>query len=317
VTFRLALTSLTCALLLAGCGRGLPGTATAAASHGLRVKAAGWQDPVVLDDFNRRHAYGVYAPDHHPFFKPLVFTMVGLRGGANTALELLAPDQETQPRKGFVLREDLEETGLFLPPNGDDNSKPAAHVRLNFRWAVNGAVTQDPAIFAMVAFQLAKRTAEGGEASIGLAYAWTNEKYCPGQILKTVIGEGEDAVPTRVIVLKAGTGFGPKPCGATILDEMMSQSTVEQRSMEADLAYIQGRLPFDAGGNDAAATASGQADRTACPPPGQMALLGVGEPPINTDILGIEKCGAGADMPQAICAHALIDDLSMQLKFEK
>ncbi|MDB5101070.1 MAG: hypothetical protein JWM80_5491 [Cyanobacteria bacterium RYN_339] len=313
--FRSALIPLTCALLLAGCGRGLPGTATAAASKGLRAHATGWQDTVVLDDFNRRHAYGVYAPDHHPFFKPLVFTFVGLRGGANTALELLAPDQETQPRKGFVLREDLGEAGLFLPPNADENSKPAPHVRLGFRWAVNGAVTQDPAIFAMTVFQLEKKAADGTEGSIGLAYAWTNEKYCPGQILKTVIGEGEDAIPTRVLVVHSGTGFGPKPCGASILEEMMSTSTVEQRSLEADLAYIHGRLPFDAGGNDAASTASGQADRTSCPQP--AGAMAVGDPPINTEIYGVEKLGGGADMPQAICAHALLDDFTMQLKFEK
>jgi len=313
VTFRFALTALACAVALTGCGRALPGTAAAKAAQALRARAAGWQDPVVLDDFNHRHSYGVYAPDHHPFFKPLVFTMVGLRGGANTALELLAPDKETQPRKGFVLREDLGEDGSFLPPDADDKSKPAAHVRLNFRWNVNGAVTADPAIFAMTAFVLDKKLPSGEESAIGLAYAWTNDKYCPGQILKTTIGEGEDAVPTRVLVIRNGTGFGPKPCGANILEDMMAQSQVETRSLEQDLAYVQTRLPFDAGGNDRAATANDQADRTACPSPPQAALEGN---PINTDIYGIMQCGAGADMPAVICAHSLIDDLTCQLKFE-
>jgi hypothetical protein len=310
---RIALTTLAAALVLTGCGRALPGAAGRTASAVRAHALGGWQAPVMLDDFNRRHAYGLYAPDHHPFFKPLVFTFVGLRGGANTALELLAPAQETQPRKGFVMREDLDATGSFLPPDGDDNSKPAAHVKLNFRWNVNGAVAQDPAIFAMVAFQLAKKTASGDESSIGLAYAWTNDKYCPGQILKTVIGEGEDALPTRVIVLRSGTGFGPKPCGANILDDMMAQSVVETRSLEQDLATIQGRLPYDAGGNDAAAAANGQADRTGCP--GGPAMEGADA--YNSEIYGIEKIGAGADMPQVICAHALIDDIGMQLKFDR
>jgi hypothetical protein len=116
-----------------------------------------------------------------------------------------------------------------------------------------------------------------------------------------------------VIVLRSGTGYGPKPCGASILEDMLAQSQVEQRSLEQDLAYIQGRLPFDAGGNDAMAAANGQGDRTTCPAPAMIE----GGDAFNTEIYGIEKVGAGADMPQVICAHALVDDITMQLKYEK
>lgn len=233
--------------------------------------------------------------------------------------------------KTISARDGIEAIELGQTGNPDfggedpDKAQVAPHVRLNFRWNVNAPQTADAAIFAEATYIMVKRTpvtdASGKpkvddsgdpvyeESRFAIAYAWTNQAYCRDQVIKGVIAGGGESIPLRILVVRNDAGLN-QPCGANVLDQMHREAKLEQRYLEKDLARIEAILPFDP-----ATDLAGGETRSKCGEPGQL-MAPAPTNPINQNVVGIYSLGGGAEMPSGICAHSILDDFSMELKWK-
>jgi hypothetical protein len=292
------------ALGLTACGQAfnLDEMARVRAASQLATRSA-WEPPIVLEDFDTTgHQYVHEGPVSHPFFEALEFTPVKPAGSGTTVLEILGANRP-KPRKGFLVTSDVEYDGAFIREVGE-KEQLAQHVKVGFKWAVNGAATQDPSLFAQVVFVFeSKRLGRKG-----LGYVWSN-RHCPGTVLAGQLGNGEYAVPLRLIVLSQGVGLG-QPCSDAALSKM-ALAPVE-RDFVADVRWAfnestpLGELALVPLGDSAGCVS----DKAL--PPRQFVQDAQGRNLPNTDLMGIAQVAFGAELARGICAHAIVDDVVVQ-----
>lgn len=262
-----------------------------------------WEAPTVLEDFDTTgNQYVHEGPVSHPFFESLQFTPVKPSGLGTTVLEILGANRP-KPRKGYLVTSDVETDGAFVR-EVDEKVQLAQQVKVGFKWAVNGAATNDPSLFAQVVFVFESKRL----GSKGLGYVWSN-RHCPGTVLAGQLGSGEYALPLRLIVLAHGVGLGQQ-CGEGALSKM-SLAPVE-RDFVADVRWaFNESTPL---GELALAPLS---DPNGCTsnqalPPRQYVQDAQGRNLPNTDLLGITQLAFGAELARGICAHAIVDDVVVQ-----
>ncbi|MEB3195903.1 MAG: hypothetical protein VKP62_01750 [Candidatus Sericytochromatia bacterium] len=294
------LSLLTCGLTALTAACGLPQTGL----DGARAKGRGtlaaqsvWEPPTVLEDFDSTaNQYDHYGPVSHPFFDPLEFTPLKPSAAGSTVLEILGANRP-KPRKGFLFTADVEDAGALVR---EVNEKPvmAEQVKVGFKWANNGAPTTDPCLYAQVVFVFdSKRLGRRG-----LGYVWSN-RHCPGAVLTGQLGNGEGALPLRLICLAQGVGLG-QPCGEAALNKM--SLTAVERDFAADV-----RWAFSE------STPAGEIGIVADRGPGGCEPARVQPPRVftsqsNADLTGIIGLAFGAELAKGICSHAIVDDVWVQ-----
>jgi hypothetical protein len=301
------LLSLACVALVgvaaAGCGlqAPAPGMASAKARGALAARGT-WEEAVVLEDFDTiENSYDHYGPVNHPFFDTLDFTPVKTAKSGSTVLEILAANRP-KPRKGILLTEDVEEDGSF--ERGEEEKKELAEqVKVSFSWGNNGAATNDPCIYAEVAFVFHSKRLNRK----ALAYAWTN-RYCPGTVLAGQIGAGDDTIPMRIICLQQGQGLGQQ-CSEGALNQIGLLSVERDFAADVRWAWAESTKLTEPG---AVTTAAQAGCVTTATPPRQFVVGADGKAIANTDLTGITALGFGAEITKGVCSHAIVDDVAVQ-----
>lgn len=268
----------------------------------LSVRTA-WEEPLVLEDFDTvGNQYVHEGPVSHPFFEPLEFTPVKPAGLGTTVLEILGASRP-KPRKGFLVTSDVEADGAFVR-EVDETLQMAQQVKVGFKWAVNGAATSDPNLFAEVVFVFeSKRLGRKG-----LGYVWSS-RHCPGTVLAGQLGSGEYALPLRLIVLSQGVGLG-QVCAEAALNKMVPAPV--ERDFVADV-----RWAFNESTPLGELALAPMSDSNGCPSnvaltPRQFVQDAQGRKLPNTDLMGISQLAFGAELARGICAHAIVDDVFVQ-----
>jgi hypothetical protein len=283
-------------LMTAGCG-GAP-TLTGAAKSAKALSASGFA-PTVLEDFSEDPTYrfDFYGPSYgHPFYQPVNFSKQKAAGSA--VLELVAPNS-TKPRKGYFLREMGDDEGSFSYQVGEADDKPimklSSRVRVGFDWAVNAGPSSELSLSAMSVFVFKSKT----QGTAAIAYAWSNN-LAPGRVLSSPLHLGEDSVPMRILVLEKGNGLGEQ-CSEAALGKMAL--THEDRDLVADVRYAFAKdTPVADPG--ALMTTVDPGNKRFDPPSGGA----------NTDLLALQAIGFGAEVPKAICEHAILDNVSLTIE---
>jgi hypothetical protein len=302
---------------LAGCGHQSPlrpvgATAVGAAHHRLSVKDnQPWYDSnVLLDDFNDGlYRYDPYG-EQNPFFNLPVGTMVTYAGAGgnmtNRVLEILAPANESKMRRGAFVTSDIRNA----PTVNTDTVPPAFadHVMVSWQWANNGVPVAPRMVYAQAIFLFSYTRPgqdEDGVAAIG--YNWTNET-CPADNNPNSWTHtslvGNSTIEMRTLTIQVGQGGVntppvPTPCNAAAMNAMVLQSETRQFEKDVAVAY-----------NDKFPQMASSAESML---PGCAAAQGSGFDPkcLNSRITGIIGLGGGADLPQAVCSHAIFDNFSM------
>lgn len=307
-----ALLSLVCLSALAasaaGCGVGnAPGLASAKSRGALAARADKFEEPIVLEDFDTtQRDYDFIGPTFHPFFDKIMFTPVKQVASTSTVAEILGT-ASTKPRKGFYVTSDVDGEASFQ--REVEEGKPpitAKQVKISFRWGVNAMATTDPSMAAEVAF-LFDSTRLGHKA---LGYAWTN-RYCPGTVLQSQIGSGDEAIPMRIICLAIGDGQGAV-CSEATLNKMALVPVERNFAADVRWAFSDSTKLTEPG------VAVTDADAKCAPvqfPPKDFTSDPAGRAIDNTDLKGIEGLGFGAEIAKGVCAHAVVDDVKLQLKW--
>lgn len=294
--------ALTLAATLAGCGvSALPG---AKAPGAFGARAAAWQEPLVFEDFEVDPYFDFFGPSHgHPLMTPTVFYWHG-----RAALGEVIALRGTKPHKGLFIKE-LGEEGSFFFDDDPDDDKPGAlapKARASFKWAVNAEPTGDVAFPALVTYVFEHKGDKATEVR-HLTYAWSNVLPV-GAVIERKLRWDDAEIDGRILVIEKGNGLG-QPASEQGFEQLKKKMESDPGTLVTKDFVASVRYAWDA--RNLHQLLDGKAEKPAAPQ-GPIPPLSYGTAP-NKEVLGVLGIGIGAEVPKGVSAHALLDEVGIQL----
>ncbi len=308
----------------AGCGAG-PLAAGAARSGLMAAKEIGWEAPVILEDFQDMKAtdkpdrnrsnltdsgneYDLYVPDDHPFFGAITFTVVKPKAAGSICLEMLGPSR-SKPNRGLAITDDCAEQGAFFRGEGDKR-KFAEKAKVAFKWGLNAQASADNQTYARMVYVFGYMPAGAKEpVERALAYSW-GSTACVGDVIKSDLALSRDRhIEMATIVLAQGPGPVSEACGEAAMDKIPLLKVERNFLRDARWAFSQPGTP------SVCVPGSTPGGGTVTPVAAVFPPANFPDDPNRGEFWGITQIGFGSEMARNTCAHSLIDDVTVQLKW--